>query len=64
MAGAPAAEAEESLTLEQAAQRALELTGEGYGPTAAAKAAAQGTPYSKSEVYKQMLALQASETDE
>ena len=59
MAGAPAAEAEESLTLEQAAQRALELTGEGYGPTAAAKAAAQGTPYSKSEVYKQLLALQA-----
>ena len=59
-----AAEAEESLTLEQAAQRALELTGEGYGPTAAAKAAAQGTPYSKSEVYKQMLALQAGETEE
>ena len=64
MAGAPAAETEESLTLEQAAQRALELTGEGYGPTAAAKAAAQGTPYSKSEVYKQMLALQAGETEE
>ena len=64
MAGAPAAEAEESLTLEQAAQRALELTGEGYGPTAAAKAAAQGTPYSKSEIYKQMLALQAGETEE
>ena len=58
MAGAPAAEAEESLTLEQAAQRALDLTSEGYGPTAAAKAAAQGTPYSKSEVYKQMLAMQ------
>ena len=32
--------------------------------TAAAKAAAQGTPYSKSEVYKQMLALQAGETEE
>ena len=46
------------LTLEQAAQRALELTGEGFGPTAAAKAAAQGTPYSKSEVYKQLLVLQ------
>ena len=43
---------------EQAAQRALELTGEGFGPTAAAKAAAQGTPYSKSEVYKQLLVLQ------
>ena len=45
-------------SLEQAAQRALELTGEGFGPTAAAKAAAQGTPYSKSEVYKQLLVLQ------
>ncbi len=49
---------EQELTLEQAAQRALELTGQGFGPTAAAKAAAQGTPYSKSEVYKQLLVLQ------
>ena len=57
--GAPAGEdADAGLTLEQAAQRALELTGEGFGPTAAAKAAAQGTPYSKSEVYKQLLVLQ------
>ena len=39
-------------------ERALELTGQGFGPTAAAKAAAQGTPYSKSEVYKQLLLLQ------
>ena len=59
MAGAPAAEAEEELTLEQAAQRALELTRNGYAASAAAKVAAQGTPYSKSEVYKQLLALQA-----
>ena len=59
MAGAPAAKAEEELTLEQAAQRALELTRNGYAASAAAKAAAQGTPYSKSEVYKQLLALQA-----
>lgn len=59
MAGATeAAGAEETLTLEQAAQRALELTTQGFGPTAAAKAAAQGTPYSKSEVYKQLLLLQ------
>ena len=58
MAGAPAAEAEEELTLEQAAQRALELTRNGCAASAAAKAAAQGTPYSKSEVYKQLLALQ------
>ena len=39
-------------------QRALELTGQGFGPTAAAKAAAQGTPYSKSEVYKALLTIQ------
>ena len=59
MAGAPAdADAGEELTLEQAAQRALELTNEGFGPSAAAKAAAQGTAYSKSEVYKQLLLLQ------
>ena len=59
MAGAPeTADPEQELTLEQAAQRALELTGQGFGPTAAAKAAAQGTPYSKSKVYKQLLVLQ------
>ena len=59
MAGAPAStEPEAELTLEQAAQRALELTGQGFGPTAAAKAAAQGTPYSKSEVYKALLTIQ------
>ena len=58
MAGAPAAEPTE-LTLDEAAQRALELTRSGYAASAAAKAAAQGTPYSKSEVYKQLLALQA-----
>ena len=60
MAGAPAAEPTE-LTLDEAAQRALELTRQGFGPSAAAKAAAQGTPYSKSEIYKQLLVLQQSE---
>ena len=59
MAGAPAAAAEEEeLTLEQAAQRAFALTIEGFSASAAAKAAAQGTAYSKSEVYKQLLVLQ------
>ena len=43
------------------AQLNFGVTNEDY---AAAKAAAQGTPYSKSEVYKQMLALQAGETEE
>ena len=59
MAGAPAGTAEEEeLTLEQAAQRAFALTSEGFSASAAAKAAAQGTAYSKSEVYKQLLLLQ------
>jgi len=56
MAGAAAEE--EELTLEQAAQRAFALTSEGFSASAAAKAAAQGTAYSKSEVYKQLLLLQ------
>lgn len=64
MAGAPAStEPEAEMTLEQAAQRALELTGQGFGPTAAAKAAAQGTPYSKSEVYKALLTIQQREPE-
>ena len=50
--------AEEELTLEQAAQRAFALTSEGFSASAAAKTAAQGTAYSKSEVYKQLLLLQ------
>lgn len=59
MAGAPAGTAdEEKLTLEQAAQRAFALTIEGFSASAAAKTAAQGTAYSKSEVYKQLLLLQ------
>lgn len=57
MAGAPAAP-EKEMTLEQAARLALERTAEGLGPSAAAKAAAQGTPYSKSEVYRLLLQLQ------
>ena len=43
MAGAPAsAEPEAEMTLEQAAQRALELTGQGFGPTAAAQGRSPG----------------------
>ena len=37
------------------------MQSEGLAPTAAAKAAAQGTPYSKSEIYKRLLALQAQD---
>ena len=59
MAGAPAAaQPDEAATLEDTAARALELTQGGMSPTAAAKTAAQGTPWSKSEVYKAMLTCQ------
>ena len=60
MAGAPEADpAENAPTPEQAAAHALALMREeGMAPSAAAKAAAQGTPYGKSEIYKLLLALQ------
>ena len=60
MAGAPEADpAENAPTPEQAAAHALALMREeGVAPSAAAKAAAQGTPYGKSEIYKLLLALQ------
>ena len=59
-AGEPA-RPEDEVSLDQAAGRALALAREGTSPTAAAKAAAQGTPWSKSDVYKAMLALQDGE---
>ena len=62
VAGAPAPGPEAAPTPEQAAAHALALMqSEGLAPTAAAKAAAQGTPYSKSEIYKRLLALQAQD---
>ena len=65
MAGAPAAaQPHEAATLEDTAARALELTQGGMSPTAAAKTAAQGTPWSKSEVYKAMLTCQNGQEDE
>ena len=65
MAGAPAAaQPDEAATLEDTAARALELAQGGMSPTAAAKTAAQGTPWSKSEVYKAMLACQNGQEDE
>lgn len=65
MAGAPASETQdEAPTLEEAARRALALAAEGSAPSAAAKSAAQGTPYSKSEIYKEMLRLQEEEGQE
>ena len=64
MAGAPEADpAENAPTPEQAARRALALMQEeGLAPTAAAKAAAQGTPYGKSEIYKLLLTLQEQDS--
>lgn len=65
MAGAPAAaQPDEAATLEDTAARALELAQGGMSPTAAAKTAAQGTPWSKSEVYKAMLTCQNGQEDE
>ena len=64
MAGAPAdAGPGSQLTLEQAAALALDLVKQGRSPSAAAKEACQGTPYAKSEVYRQLLALQQADED-
>ncbi len=60
MAGAPEPGPEDAPTPEETAARALALMQEqGLAPSAAAKAAAQSTPYGKSEIYKLLLALQA-----
>ncbi len=61
MAGAPAPDAADGPTLEQAAEMAAALVRDGQSASAAAKAAAQGTAYSKGEVYKALLALQSKE---
>ncbi len=59
MAGAPEADPADAPTLAEAAAHALALMRqEGLPPTAAAKAAAQGTPYGTSEIYKLLLTLQ------
>ncbi len=56
VAGAdPAAQPQEELTLAQVAAGAQTLVAGGMGVSAAAKAAAQGTPYSKSEVYRALM---------
>ncbi len=63
MAGAPEADpAAGAPTPHEAAARALELMRtEGLPPSAAARAAAQGTPYSKSGIYKLLLSLQEAD---
>ncbi len=52
---APMAEAEAELTLEQVVNAAAALLEGGMGASAAAKAAAQGTAYRKSEVYQALM---------
>ncbi len=64
MAGAPAPDAADGPTLEQAAEMAAALVRDGQSTSAAAKAAAQGTAYSKGEVYKALLALQSKDEQE
>ena len=46
---------QEQITLEQAAQAARRLMDEGMPPSAAAKKAAQGTAFSKSQVYRLLI---------
>jgi 16S rRNA (cytidine1402-2'-O)-methyltransferase len=60
LAGEPEAEgsAADSLTLDEAAAAARALMANGMAPAAAAKQAAAGTPFSKSEVYRQLIAGQ------
>lgn len=53
--GQAAAQPKEELTLEQAAQMAKQLVAQGMPPSAAAKQAANGTPYSKSQVYRLLI---------
>ncbi len=54
---APSEEPQTALTLAQVAAAAQQLVAGGMGVSAAAKAAAQGTPYSKSEVYRTLMQL-------
>ena len=58
MAGAPdtPAEEEEPLTLEQAVAAARALMAAGTPPAAAAKQAAKGTGFSRSEIYRELVA--------
>jgi len=44
-----------ALTLEDLTAKARQLMESGMGTSAAAKAAAQGSPYSKSDVYRQLM---------
>lgn len=53
--GEPAPQEQQALTLEEAAEKAKQLMKEGVPPSAAAKQAAQGTEFSKSQVYRLLI---------
>ncbi len=61
VAGAPEKEPEDGLTLEQAAQLAKSLMEEGLPASAAAKKAAVGTEFSKSQIYRMIVKQEDSE---
>lgn len=53
--GEPTPQEQQALTLEEAAENAKQLMKEGVPPSAAAKQAAQGTEFSKSQVYRLLI---------
>ena len=55
VAGGQPDTSEEELTLEQAVALAREKMSQGESPTAAAKAAAAASPYSKGEIYRELI---------
>ncbi len=55
---APMPDTQQALTLDEVTAAAASLVNGGMGVSAAAKAAAQGTPYSKSEVYRNLMKAQ------
>lgn len=64
MAGAPETpDLAGRLSLADVAAKARRLLDEGMGASAAAKAAAQGTPFSKSEVYRELMKTEENPND-
>ena len=65
MAGAPAAQAAaEEVTLPDAVATARLLMAQGTPPAAAAKQAAKGTPFSKGDIYKELIAAKDEDNRE
>lgn len=65
MAGTPAAQAAaEEVTLPDAVATACLLMAQGTPPAAAAKQAAKGTPFSKGDIYKELIAAKDEDSRE